>query len=104
MILRNSRCRIVPVGDGVILSGVYKGFRDLKKAKLIRKIPKIVAVQAEGSNALANAFRNKGEFPKINAKTVADSISVDVPRNGYHALKQLIEFSGDVCIVSDDEY
>ncbi len=39
----------VPVGDGVIISGIYKGFYDLKKLGWIEKIPKLIAVQAEGS-------------------------------------------------------
>src|SRR5665647_1170888 len=36
----------VPVGDGVIISGVYKGFEDLFLLDMIDKIPTIVAVQS----------------------------------------------------------
>ena len=39
----------VAVGDGCILSGVYKGFRDLQQLDLIPSIPKIFGVQAETS-------------------------------------------------------
>ncbi len=45
----------VPVGDGVIISGVYKGFEDLLKLGFIEKIPTIVAVQSSGSD---NLIRN----------------------------------------------
>ncbi|HPV57510.1 MAG TPA: pyridoxal-phosphate dependent enzyme, partial [Tenuifilaceae bacterium] len=38
----------VPVGDGVIISGVYKGFEDLLMLGLIDKMPTIVAVQSAG--------------------------------------------------------
>jgi len=44
----------VPVGDGVIISGVYKGFEDLLKLGLIETMPEIVGVQAAGSNNLAS--------------------------------------------------
>ncbi len=91
----------VPTGDGVILGGVYKGFRDLQQLKIIDKIPTIIAVQAEKSNAIALAFES-GKFTPIDAKTVADSISVGIPRNGYYALKQLKKYDGKCVTVSDE--
>jgi len=90
----------VSVGDGCILSGVYKGFRDLRRLGLSNRLPVVYAVQAEGSDALARAFE-EGAFRRKAGSTVADSISVDVPRNGRHALKQLKEHGGQVVRVSD---
>lgn len=92
----------VAVGDGCILSGVYKGFRDLQKLGLIPKIPKIIGVQAETSDALFRAF-NTGIFENRPTTTVADSICVDVPRNGIHALSQLKTYDGELITVSDEE-
>jgi len=92
----------VPTGDGVILGGVYKGFRDLQKLGFIETIPTIIAVQAEGSDAICKAFQ-RGEFTELDAHTVADSISVGIPRNGYYALKQLKQYNGKCVTVSDDE-
>jgi threonine synthase len=90
----------VSVGDGCILSGVYKGFRDLRQLGLLDRIPLIYAVQAEGSAALARAFE-RGVFVRETTSTVADSICVDVPRNGFHALRQLKAHGGQVVRVSD---
>jgi len=90
----------VSVGDGCILSGVYKGFRDLRRLSLTDRLPVVYAVQAEGSDALARAFE-EGVFRRKASSTVADSISVDVPRNGLHALRQLQEYGGQVVRVSD---
>ena len=92
----------VSVGDGVIISGVYKGFEDLLKLGLIDKIPHIIAVQAEGSN---NIVRNlhADKFTFKTSKTVADSISVDLPRNFYMALDFLKTYKGQGLEVSDDE-
>ena len=92
----------VPVGDGVILSGVYKGFKDLMHFGFIEKMPTIIAVQAEGSSAIHDALE-RGSFEKVTADTVADSIAVDVPRCGYYALKQLQKYNGRSVVVSDED-
>jgi len=93
----------VPTGDGVILSGVYKGFKDIINAGLADKMPVIYAAQAEGSSALCRALKN-GDFGKpVASSTVADSIAVEVPRGGYYALKALKEYGGRCVTVSDNE-
>jgi len=92
----------VSVGDGCILSGIYKGFRDLRKMGRIDSMPKIIGVQAETSDAISRAFIS-GIFENIPTSTVADSICVDVPRNGIHALAQLKQFNGEMITVSDTQ-
>jgi threonine synthase len=92
----------VPVGDGVIISGVYKGFEDLLLLNLIDKIPVIVAVQSKGSDNLVRNL-DKKDFKIIESKTIADSISVDIPRNFYMAQKYIQEYGGESITVSDDE-
>ncbi len=91
---------LVPTGDGCILGGVYKGFKDLLQFGLIDRMPRITAVQAEGSDALYRAWTS-GKFDVIPSSTVADSISVDIPRNGYTALRYLKQYGGDVITVTD---
>ena len=91
----------VSVGDGVILSGVYKGFRDLHQLGLISRVPVIVGVQAEGSDAITRALKT-GKFEAKPSLTVADSISVDIPSNGYLALKNLKNYRGCCVTVSDE--
>ena len=92
----------VSTGDGCILGGIYKGFEDLKRLGIIGKIPVIYSVQAEGSDALYRAFHS-GVFTNIPTATVADSICVDVPRNGSHALKKLKSYGGRIIKVSDEQ-
>ncbi len=92
----------IPTGDGVILGGVYKGFGDLLHAGVTEKMPVLYAVQAAGSCALNTAFR-EGEFnPSYRSHTVADSIAVDIPRNGYFALKYLRMYEGQCAVVEDE--
>lgn len=92
----------VPVGDGVIISGVYKGFEDLYKLKIIANMPVIIAVQSEGSKNIINNLYSD-EFISIPSNTVADSISVDIPRNFYLTKKYLQKYKGESVLVSDDE-
>lgn len=91
----------VPVGDGVIISCIYKGFEDLLNLKFIVKIPTIVAVQSEGSDNLVRNL-NKEDFEIKESDTIADSISVDIPRN-FNMTKQFIEkYNGEYLTVSDN--
>jgi len=92
----------VPVGDGVIISGVYKGFEDLLKLRIIDKMPVIVAVQSTGSdNLVRNIFKNN--FTIKNSNTIADSISVDIPRNFYMAKDFIKKYNGEILTVEDNE-
>jgi len=92
----------VPVGDGVIISGVYKGFEDLLAMGIIEKMPVIVAVQSEGSDNLVRNLDNE-RFEIHPSRTVADSISVDIPRNFYMARGFLKKYQGETLTVSDDK-
>jgi len=92
----------IPVGDGVIFSGVCKGFEDLLKLGIIDRMPVLVAVQSEGSSNLINNLNGK-TFTSIPSKTIADSISVDVPRCFNMTAFYLKEYEGEVIAVSDDE-
>ena len=93
----------VPAGDGVIVSGVYRGFEDLVALGMADIVPRVIAVQAEGSAAIARAMRTGAFGAPEPSHTVADSISVDVPRGGYFALGRLQRHSGEVITVSDDQ-
>jgi len=92
----------VPVGDGVIISGIYKGFYDLLQLDLITKIPQLVAVQSENSCAVID-FLLDNEFILKKATTLADSISVNAPRNLFLAAESVKKSSGIGIKVTDDE-
>ncbi len=95
---------ICPVGDGCIISGLYKGFSDLKELGLIDHLPKLFGIQAEGACPLVKAFDNNDEIkPLQKIKTIADSISVGYPRDGVKALRAVRDTGGAMIAVSDDE-
>jgi threonine synthase len=92
----------VPVGDGVIISGVYKGFLELLELNWIDKLPKLIAVQSTGSDALVR-YLNTGKFEYKPANTIADSISAGAPRNLYMAAEAVKESNGFAIAVTDEE-
>jgi threonine synthase len=94
----------VSVGDGNIISGIHKGFKDLYQLGWLPRIPRIIGVQADGSAAISNAFHAETEtITPVSAKTIADSISVDLPRDGVRAVRAAKETNGTYVNVSDEE-
>ena len=92
----------VPVGDGNIISGIHKGFRDLIEIGWLDRMPRIFGVQSEGSAAIANSFFSGREnITPVSATTLADSISVDLPRDGLRALRAVSQTGGRYITVSD---
>lgn len=92
----------VSVGDGNIISGLHKGFKDLLALGWIQRAPRLFGVQAEGSAAVYNAFiSGKEEIVPVQAQTLADSISVDLPRDGLRALRAATETQGAYVCVDD---
>lgn len=93
----------VPVGDGNIISGVYKGFWDLQQLGWLDQMPRLYGVQAAGSAAIARAWEaGAAEVTPVHAQTIADSISVDLPRDGRRALRAVRQTKGAYLTVSDE--
>ena len=92
----------IPVGDGNIISGTHKGFKDLHELGWLEQIPRIIGVQSEGSAAIANTFHQGDEqIEAVQANTLADSISVDLPRDGVRAVRAARETGGTYITVPD---
>jgi threonine synthase len=94
---------VVSVGDGCIISGQWKAYRDLKAAGEIEKMPRLLAVQAEGCKPIVDAFLTSAEVLPVKASTLADSIRVGEPRNWRKALRAIGESGGNAVAVTDDE-
>lgn len=93
----------VSVGDGCIFQGMWKGFKEFHRLGLIDKLPRMIGVQAEGSAPLVHAWENDRSLcDPLEPHTIADSISVGVPRDQVKALKAVRESNGWFVAVSDD--
>lgn len=94
----------VAVGDGNILAGLYKGLSDLVELGWLEQLPRLVGVQAEGAPAVYDAWRAGEEAPRpAQARSLADSINVGLPRDGRRALRAVRSSGGEVRRVSDGE-
>lgn len=94
----------VSVGDGNIITGIWKGLRDLLKLGWIEMMPKLMGVQAEGSAACYNAWKSGTDtITPVEPHTIADSISAGLPRDGTRAVRAVRETNGAYITVSDDE-
>jgi threonine synthase len=99
-------CIFVSVGDGCIIGGLHKGLKDLHALGWIDKMPRLMGVQAAGSNYLYTAWKNREDIltkAPINAHTVADSISAGLPRDRIKALAAVNETAGAFICVEDND-
>ena len=93
----------VSVGDGCTIGGVYLGFRDLYQLGMIDRIPRILGVQSTGCSPFVDAARDGAPLKPSPENTLADSISVGVPRNPVKALRAVSASEGAWIAVPDQE-
>ena len=84
----------IPVGDGNLISGMWKGFVDLYEIGFIDRLPQLISCQAESMDAINRAFESDGVIRPVKGETVADSISVSFPHDGHAALQAIMESRG----------
>jgi threonine synthase len=92
----------VSVGDGCTIGGVYKGFFDLFSIGLIDRIPKLLGVQAKGCCPFYTAFTENKPLEPTDENTIADSISVGIPRNPIKGMNAVSKSKGTWVVVSDE--
>ena len=90
-------------GDGCTIAGVWKGFKDLYNAGFIDRLPRLISVQAINTCPINRAARTGEPWEPMEENTLADSISVGVPRNPDKAINAIVESNGIPVEVTDDE-
>lgn len=93
----------VSAGDGNILSGLWKGFVELREAGLTDRCPRLVAVQASACDAIARAFARGGVVEPAEGETIAGGIGVRMPRDADAALAALRDSQGFAVSVGDED-
>jgi threonine synthase len=93
----------VGVGDGCIIGGLWKGFRDFHRLGFIDRLPQMFGVQSDTASAIADAANGDGIAREGPAHTVADSINVGKPRDATKAIRAIRESGGRGVKVSDSE-
>ena len=93
----------ISVGDGCTIAGVWKGLKDLYAIGFIDKLPRLISAQSTGCYPINRAIQENKPWEPMEENTIADSISVGVPRNADKALMAIRESNGLAINVTDEE-
>jgi threonine synthase len=96
---------VSPVAGGTLLPRIYKGLRELREVGVMDgTLPKIHAAQPSGSAPVIRALEAGLEFPDpVKPNTIAKSLAIGNPADGFQVLKVLKETGGTGAMVSDEE-
>lgn len=94
---------VLPVGNGTLVLGPYYGFKELLRAGMIEKMPRFLAVQAEGCAPLAQAFERGDDVaaPVVNTGTEAEGIAIAAPARSRQILSAIRDTHGSIITVPD---
>jgi threonine synthase len=96
---------VVPMASGSLLTKIWKGLNELQKLDLITQMrTRVHGAQADGCSPIATAFKDgRDYFKPVKPKTIAKSLAIGNPADGYYALKATGESGGAMDTVTDEE-
>ncbi|MBI4176000.1 MAG: threonine synthase [Candidatus Aenigmarchaeota archaeon] len=95
---------IVPVGNGILISAIWKAIKEFNMLGFSRHKPKLIGVQSDKCSPVVKAFNNKEKItPLRNPRTVASAIECGNPLDGELAVRAIVESKGFAVSVSDRE-
>jgi len=96
---------VVPAASGSLITKIAKAFKELQLLGLIPEAPtKLYAAQAQGCGPIAAAIQARSDIVKpVKPKTIAKSLAIGNPADGYYATKAVLESGGGAETVTDDE-
>jgi len=96
---------VLPVGNGTLVLGAYIGFSELHRDRLIKRLPKIVAVQVRNCAPLVKAFHENFQIiPVVKKKmTLAEGIAINAPIRGRQIIQAVHSTGGTFLAVTEEE-
>lgn len=96
---------VSPIAGGTLLPRIYKGFAELREVGLVDgDLPKMYGAQAAGCAPVIKALHDGLEHPDlVKPNTIAKSIAIGNPADGFHVLQVLRDSGGWGEAVTDDE-
>jgi len=96
---------IVPMASGCLLTKVWKGIKELAWLGLVDWAhTRMSGAQAEGCSPIVEAWDRKSfDIRPVCPNTIAKSLAIGNPAEGYYALKAMADSGGSAVAVSDDE-
>lgn len=96
---------IIPVASGSLLTKVKKGFGELHTVGLLDEAPHtaIHGAQADGCSPVARAFEEGADdFRPVKPDTIAKSLAIGNPADGYYALRDVRATGGTVTRIPEE--
>lgn len=87
---------VVPCASGSLLTKVWKSFKELKEVEILRDLgTKVFAAQATGCSPITAAVKNQTDVIRpVKPDTVAKSLAIGNPADGYYATQVVKETGG----------
>ncbi len=96
---------VVPMASGSLLTKIHKSYQEFSKLGLVSESPYSVhGAQATGCNPISSAEKAGMDFFKpVKPNTIAKSLAIGTPADGFYALRVMKETGGHADDVTDDE-
>jgi threonine synthase len=98
-------CVVSPAASGLSFTRIWKGLDELSMLGLIEAVnTHMFVTQAAGSSPIVNAFQaGTLHVHPVEPNTIAKSIAIGNPADGYYALRIARQSGGGACAVTDEE-
>ncbi len=98
-------CAVAPSASGLMFTRIWKGLDELAMLGLIEPVnTHMYVTQAAGSSPIVNAFEaGTLHVHPVKPDTIARSIAIGNPADGYYALMVARQSGGGACAVTDEE-
>ncbi len=96
---------VVPMASGSLLTKIYKGLKEFEKLNIIQKSDtEFYGAQAKGADPIAEAVRRDEDIIRpVKVKTIAKSLAIGNPADGYYAWDVIKKTGGYAESVSDED-
>lgn len=96
---------VAPMASGSLFTKIWKGFQEFHKVGLIDEPhTRMSGAQASGCSPITTAFQNHTfNFVPQKPNTIARSLAIGNPADGYYALKVMDETGGGAEMATDEE-
>ena len=96
---------VVPMASGALFTKIHKGMKEFMQLGLIDEAPvKMIGAQAAGCSPITTAFQNDTmNIRPVKPNTIAKSLAIGNPADGYYALKTMEETGGGATSCTDDQ-